>query len=99
MSSSSGAHQWILPQTGIATRENLGFEKDHSKNNHGVEHAVAARGRVRTLRLQLPIAVRGLDVPTATRPLLAARGALIQHDAPFPSLFLPDQDTPIVIRE
>jgi hypothetical protein len=33
------------------------------------------------------------------RPLLAVEGALIQHDAPFPSLFLPDQDASIVIRE
>ncbi len=31
--------------------------------------------------------------------LLAAEGALVQHDAPFPTLFLPDQDTPIIIRE
>jgi hypothetical protein len=37
--------------------------------------------------------------PDAPLPLLAAAGALIQHDPPFSTLFLPDQDTPIVIRE
>jgi len=37
--------------------------------------------------------------PGAPRPLPTAEGALIQHNAPFSSLFLPDQDTPIVIRE
>ena len=35
----------------------------------------------------------------ALRLLLVVEGALIQHDAPFPCLFLPDQDAPIVIRE
>jgi hypothetical protein len=42
---------------------------------------------------------RSLANPGAPLTLLAAEGALIQHDTPFPSLFLPDQDTPIIIRE
>ena len=46
-----------------------------------------------------PVRRDGFAKPGDPRPLLAAEGALIQHDTPFPSLFLPDQDTPIVIRE
>ncbi len=46
-----------------------------------------------------PVRRDGFAKPGAPHPLLAAEGALIQHDSPFPSLFLPDQDTPIVIRE
>jgi hypothetical protein len=46
-----------------------------------------------------PVRRDGFANPGAPRPLLAAEGALIQLDTPFPSLFLPNQDTPIVIRE
>src|SRR5262249_18954424 len=46
-----------------------------------------------------PVRRNGFAKPGAPRPLLAAEGALIQHDPPFPGLFLPNQDTPIVISE
>ena len=34
-----------------------------------------------------------------TAVLLAAEGALLHHESPFAGLFLPDHDTPLVIRE